>query len=473
MRPPRRHLAECITFACLAIMCLASCERFGEPTARGTPPNIVLISIDSLRADHVGAYGYPKPTSPTIDRLAAEGLVLERAFSTTSWTLPAHTALFTGMDDVTHTVTDDGKRLPASVPVLPEILRDRGYRTLGFFSGPYLDPAFGFARGFDEYVDCTSYAGLANGEAPGLDALHASHRDVTNPILLDRVGAHLAKGLPQPFFLFLHFWDVHYDYIPPERYWRMFDPDYGGTFSGENFERNRAFKRGMDPADFQHVLALYDGEIRYTDETIGALLDELKRRELLENTLVVITADHGDEFLEHGRKGHGHTLFDEVTHIPLIAWLPGRIAPGRDPRLASISDIAPTILALAGIDGALQGNGASLLAPPDPARALLLEVQAPAWGADLVALRSAKEKVIVNQRADRTFVYDLEKDPAEKQPLRVMADSPAPLLDRQTALQTRLAQAKARGAELRGSAPAAVPTIDAATEERLRALGYR
>jgi arylsulfatase A-like enzyme len=410
--------------AALVLAALTSCARPADPAVRRARPNVVLVSIDSLRADHVGAYGYPKPTTPTIDRLAAGGLVFDHAFSSTSWTLPAHTALFTGMDDITHTVTDDSKRLPHSIPVLPEILRGSGYQTVGFFSGPYLDPGFGFGRGFDEYHNCTSYARPAAGDVPDAQALRASHRDVTNPILLENIRARIEQGLRQPFFLFIHFWDVHYDYIPPERDWRLFDPDYTGTFTGQHFERNRRFRPGMDEADFRHVVALYDGEIHYTDDTLGRVLDDLKRHGLLDDTLVVVTADHGDEFLEHGGKGHGHTLFDEVVHIPLIFWQPGRLAPGRDRRLASITDVAPTILDRVGIEPALKATGVSLSGPPDPSRQLLLELQVPAWFTNVVALRTRGDKLVANRRAQRTDAYDLRADPAEQHPQLVATDSP-------------------------------------------------
>lgn len=435
-------------------------------------PNVVLISIDSLRADHVGAYGYGKPTTPAIDRLAREGAVFSRAVSTTSWTLPAHAALLTGQNDIAHTVTDDRYSLPSSIPTLAGVLQENGYQTVGFYSGPYLSPAFGLDRGFQEYHDCQSHPSERSKEKPDKPSLNASHADVTNPILLDAVRRRLRDGLSRPFFLFMHFWDVHYDYIPPERYWRLFDPDYAGTFTGQDFADNAAFAPGMDERDFQHVLALYDGEIRYTDDTIEAILGELQQRGLLDDTLVVVTADHGDEFLEHGGKGHRRTLFGEVVNIPLIVWYPARIPAQRRADLASITDVAPTILALAGIAGGMNPTGASLLHPGQPDRALLLDLEFPDFDLHQVALRTANRKLI--RYSDRRVVngYDLDLDPNESRPHRLQNTAPEEFAALSGRLEGLVDEANSRAAVVAAAGPKAEATVDGATAERLRALGY-
>ncbi|MBU0617850.1 MAG: sulfatase-like hydrolase/transferase, partial [Planctomycetes bacterium] len=195
-------------------------------TAAGdsTYPNILLISVDALRPDHLGCYGYGRATSPNIDKLAGEGALFENAISSTSWTLPAHAALFTGLADSVHGCTDTDRRLAENRYTLAERLKDAGYATVGFFSGPYLHPVFELGQGFDEYVDCTSYPELT--ERNGIDAkavdsasVHErSHRDITNPRVYERASAWLTENKRRPFFMFVHMWDVHFDFIPPPPY---------------------------------------------------------------------------------------------------------------------------------------------------------------------------------------------------------------------------------------------------------------
>ncbi|MGH7822386.1 MAG: sulfatase [Candidatus Binatia bacterium] len=446
-----------------------------------TPPNVVVISIDSLRADHVGAYGYARPTTPVIDRFAAEGVVFEHAFSTTSWTLPAHVALFTGMDDLSHTVVHDLHAFPKEVPVLTDALREEGYFTIGYFSGPYLNPGFGFDRGFDEYHDCTSYGRAA--KEPGRQnrlrdgELAASHRDVTNPIVLDEVTRRIGRGLPQPFFLFIHLWDVHFDYVPPERYWRLFDPGYDGDFTGRNFALSGDFHAKMRYRDFRHAVALYDGEIRYTDDTIGTIVEEMRERGLLANTVVVILSDHGDEFLEHGGKGHRRTLFDEVVRIPLILWYPGRLEPMRRRDLASIADVAPTVLDLVGLPaGRLGATGRSLLNDAGPPRSLLLELEVPQYGVRQVALRSRDGKLIHHHaslfKRERWEGYDLLADPAELAPLGEGEPAFAAVGGMLEELRVAEGAARERGERIAAASPVATPRVDAGTMDQLKALGY-
>jgi arylsulfatase A-like enzyme len=436
-------------------------------------PNVILISIDTLRADHLGAYAYPKPTTPEIDRLAREGLLFENAFSTTSWTLPAHVALFSGMDDISHKVVDDDRRVPDGVPMLAQILGQAGYLTLGFFSGPYLDPGFGIARGFQEYYNCTSESPPAPGQVPENEALHASHSDVTNPVILRKVNERLNGEMRQPFFMFIHFWDVHYDYIPPEKYWRLFDPNYKGDFTATDFVFNTDFKPGMDPADFNHIVARYDGEIRYTDDTLRTILGEMQRKGLLKNTAVVIDADHGEEFLEHGGKGHRGHLFDEVLRIPLILWYPSHVAPGRSRKLVSITDVAPTILELVGIRKNPMMTGESLLRSSDQGRDLLIELKIAAFGMDQVGLRSLKQKVIDDRQLGRLDVYDLVADSAEKRPEVITDGAPPALAEMRRRLQAAEQSASARAAIVGESSMARAPEIDSGTAERLHVLGYR
>lgn len=201
--------------AFLVLLAAAGCHD-REPDSSGVAvsrPDVVLISIDSLRPDHLGAYGYGPATSPAMDALAADAVVFEHAVSTTSWTLPAHAAMFTGLFDSAHGLYDNGRRLADSYVTMAEVLRDNGYRTAGFFGGPYLHQTFGLAQGFDHWESCMTRLDDDLGDqtvrAAAMASRGASHHDITGPRTLERVRAWLGGVDPRPFFLFIHLWDVH------------------------------------------------------------------------------------------------------------------------------------------------------------------------------------------------------------------------------------------------------------------------
>jgi arylsulfatase A-like enzyme len=245
--------------AFLLLLIAPGCTR--EATLESDRPNIVLVSIDSLRWDHVGSYGYDRPTTPFLDELAARGVRFQNAFSTTSWTLPSHAAMFTGLYDSTHGLVDNGMQLADEHLTLAEILRDEGYETVGFFGGPYLHPTFGLAQGFEAYYDCMVDAPeLSSGTAVRRSittmARHPSHSDVTGPRTVRRVTEWLNGRKAGPFFLFLHMWDVHYDYIPPTEYVEMYDADYTGELTGEQLFDNPLIHPEMPARDLEHDRAV-------------------------------------------------------------------------------------------------------------------------------------------------------------------------------------------------------------------------
>ena len=390
-------------------------------------PNIVLISVDTLRPDHLGCYGYQRKTSPRIDKLASEGALFEQAVSSTSWTLPAHCAMFTGLADTVHGCIEMDRRLAESRVTLAERLSAAGYATAGFFSGPALHPVFGLAQGFDKYVDCTSYADLSVkvvGTGQTLDGgvvESRSNADITNPRVSEAVCDWLTNNRQRPFFMFIHMWDVHFDFIPPPPYDRMFDPEYTGTATGENFFINPDVNPRMPKRDLEHIIALYDGEITWTDAHLGKILDQLDTLSLRDNTIVMLLSDHGEEFFEHGRKGHRQTLYDEVIRIPLIVRFPGKIPAGRRyEHQARMIDVVPTLLDLAGIPNPEDVMGRSLkpvfdgyaLSSDDLAVSELFSV-----GRELRSFRRPDRKLIHNRKTKESVIYALTADPAEQAPL--------------------------------------------------------
>lgn len=384
---------------------LTGCEQPG-PDVR---TNVILISIDSLRSDHLGAYGYERPTSPNIDRLAARGVVFERARSTTTWTLPSHLSLLTGLYPEVHGVQRGKRRVSSRVVLCSEVFSKLGYETAALVAAPYLHRRFGFAQGFDEYDDYTI----------GFENHAASHQGATSPILHARIREMLDDLGQGPFFLFLHYWDPHYDYNPPAPYDSLFDPDYEGTLTAEAYLRNPRIHADMEPRDLEHVIALYDGEIRFTDHYIGELLNELERRELLQDALVVLTSDHGQEFFEHGGKAHRRNLYDETLRVPLIFKFPGgRFAGERRAEPASLVDVVPTLLDALNLEPLRLANGRSLLPvvrgerPPSPRYFADLH-------GELKAVVEGRRKFIAGAPGSRgpAELYDLQEDPGEQSSL--------------------------------------------------------
>lgn len=454
----------------LIALALAAC---GEPEPRR--PNVLLVSIDSLRADHLACYGYGRPTSPALDRIAAEGALFEQHVSSSSWTLPAHAALFTALHDSGHGCTDADKALAPRFETLAERLAEHGYATAGFYSGPFLHPAFGLAQGFETYADCTSAAEPSAPTAPGLDAANrASHADVANPRTFAAFQRWFAARDERPFFAFVHLWDVHYDFTPPPPYDRLFGPDYEGWVDGRNFFFDERIRPGMDARDLERLIALYDGEIAWTDAYVARIRDELERAGVLDDTLIVVTADHGTEFFEHGWKGHRTTLYDEVIHVPLIVRFPRAVEAGT--RVAAQTravDVAPTILDLCRVEPFADVSGSSLLgllrdpaARAGPGHRAISELDS--VGRSLISVRDAQWKVIGDRLRATTRTYDRVADPREARPI---ADPSAALV------QASLRALEAAGLELQalaavhaGEHAAARPPPE--VDRQLRDLGY-
>jgi arylsulfatase A-like enzyme len=423
----------------------------GEPvvhdlSAFGGARGIVLVSIDTLRRDHVGTYGYPRPTTPRLDALAREGLVAEDAVSVSSWTLPSHLSMLTSVDAARHGGTDMDHRFNGSVPTLPALLRTAGFRTQAVTSHLYVSSVYGLDAGF-EHLDFRQ----------DRKAKEVADRAIA---LLDRVG-------DQPFFLFLHFYDPHWHYDPPAETLKLFESSYAGSLTGLWQEFSKRPRDQVSPADLQHLLALYDGEIRATDDELGRVLDHLAQRSLADSTLVVVTSDHGEEFLEHGHWEHQRTLYEEVVRIPLVLRGAG-IAPRREPSPASLLDVAPTIAAWAGLPRAPHFQGRSLLEPGGGAEAYG-ETQHTTDATDKLFLRAGANrwKLILSQpRAGGAPIeewFDLRADPGERTPQAPREDVAGPI--RARALE-RFRTSRA------GAAKPATVCLDTEQQERLKALGY-
>jgi arylsulfatase A-like enzyme len=462
----RRARSQLVRLATGLLCCSAAACSGSEDDTAPARPNILLVSIDSLRPDHLGCYGYERDTSPVLDELAARGVRFDQAVSPTSWTLPAHATLFTGLPPEGHGLRVDATALSDEAVTLAEVLADAGYATAAFVGGPFLRTMYGMDQGFEVYDESV------------VKEFRASQKGATSPRLVglttDWLDDWERRDEPAPFFVFLHLWDVHYDYAPPPPYDSLFDPDYEGSVTGDDFETGNQVRLGMDPRDLEHVVALYDGEIAYTVHHLGTLLDHLEARGLADDTLVVVTSDHGEEFFEHGAKGHRKNLFDPSLRVPLIMSWPGRLPEGRVVESqVRLQDLPLTLLAQAGVAPpvgfAFAGPGApqdlTPLMASDAGRGPDLEAFGDLQGV-LTTLRGEGVKLV--RTTDRGGVVEHELYLLDEDGESLAADDDSG--PRLAELRQRMLEWKQRWARRR---PLSVE-IELSDEqtEHLRALGY-
>jgi arylsulfatase A-like enzyme len=394
--------------------------------------DIILIVVDTLRADHLGVYGYDRGTSPRLDRLARGATVFEAAWSAAPWTLPSVMSMMTSRYPSSHRVENDGLRLGADVPTLAETLKRAGYSTGGFVSHVYVSATFGFDRGFGTFDDFgVSKPGyrLEAGMEPKADR-------VTDAAL-----AWLGRQERKPVFLFAHYFDPHWPYDPPERIRALYPDDYRGPLDA-TYDSISKFQDGRKPLpdDYRRFLIdRYDGEIRFVDEQVGRLLDGVVASGR-GGAWIVVTADHGEEIKDHGSMGHGRRLYEEVVRVPLIVGRPSPPAAATARRVdvpVSGIDLFPTIAGLAGVEPPAGAQGTSLVpllggagaASPGEARTDSASGRkAPAadrplvcetirLNAHLKAVRRGPLKLIQSMDENRAEMYDLASDPRERDDL--------------------------------------------------------
>lgn len=393
-------------------------------------PNVLLISIDTLRADHIGSYGYAAAQTPTLDALAARGLRFSQATTVAPLTLPAHASLLTGTFPTFHGVRDNGQfYLDDSQTTLAEVLKANGYRTGGFVGAFVLDRRWGIAQGFDSYFDEFD---LAKYElAAGIDAAQRPAGEV-----VDRASAWISADRQKPFFAWVHLYDPHAPYAAPA--------EYAGRFP-------------------QTMEGAYDAEVAYVDAQVARLLKAVEGR----RTLIVVVGDHGEALGDHQEQQHGFFVYDAVTQVPLV--ISG--TTHADPRVVTdqvrIVDVMPTVLEEAAIAVPSSVQGRSLL-PAGRGERMDLLALSETWypryhygWSELTAVRDGRYKLIA---APRRELYDLQNDPGE---LTNIAESNSQRAD---ALERALREMTAATA---GAAKQQAPrSVDPEVEERLRALGY-
>ncbi len=449
--------------------CSSSGDSSGGNSSKmmgGKNLNVLLIVVDTMAARHLGCFTPGLKDSPTIDRLAREGVLFRHAYSTAPWTQPAVASLFTSRMPSEVGMTQIFSTLADSFATLPELMRDRGRWTMGVTSNWIVVDKFGFGQGFEK---------LNESPVGGHDAITSDKVTDAAKLVLDRAGK-------RPFFLYVHYFDPHWYYNHhPE-----FDETSGYTGSlrsGEDIGEIRKKSATLTDADIAYLEGLYREEIAYTDDQIGKLLAHLQELGLADDTLVVVAADHGEEFREHGWIGHTANLYDNLIHVPLIFWMPGRLQPHEVDATVSLLDVLPTLDALTATGTptpAPQRRGKSLVgyldssAPEVPGRPLFAEVSYTSpdgWpsGDDQVktyfmtALRVGRWKAIHDLQASTWTLFDLKADPDEQHgnwngPADVQKD----LQDMLTVWENQ------RGS---GAAITTAP-LDAEAVKKLKSLGY-
>lgn len=453
MRTPRAFRLRRPLAVCLAVGAMVGCSRAPAPAP---PRAIVFLDIDTLRADHLGCYGYESETSPSIDRLAADSTRFEWAFSQAPNTPPSQASILSSLYPTTHGFTGNGDRLSPKVTTLAEVLSEAGFTTAAFVDGGYMSADFGLDQGFDLYD---------NSRGGGLRAI------------LPKVERWLGEHAQERFFLLLHTYDTHSPYAPAEP-WRSrllggIRPTPGFEPTVEALEAVRAAAwadpdAALPDRDLRYSEALYDGEIAFVDAQIGALLDRLRELGLLERSAVFLFSDHGEEFQEHGSVLH-EKLYATVTRIPLIVRLPSQPIARTVPEVVESIDIMPTVLELVGADPPSRMQGSSLVPLLRGARAGTARPafsESPFFGGRrAVAYRDWRMlSTVANGRRE---LYRFQEDPDEQLDLAAAPDVP---LDELSDL-LRSFEERARGQRIGGPG-----TSDDAPDDQtlrdLRALGY-
>jgi arylsulfatase A-like enzyme len=442
----------------LALTMLPGCPG-ADPPVPGGPP-IILVVVDTLRADHLGAYGYTRDTSPNLDAWSSSGRLFERPLATAPWTAPSFGSLFTGQLPTRHGAVrqerPDGAllfdRLDPGVETVAGILGRRGYATAALVNNPFLSPEFGLDRGFGLY----DFHPGSNSEIRRADAM------------VDLALSWIDAQGSTPFLVVVHLFDPHMNYDAPA----PFRGRYTGAVASrldlpvDELDEIRGGGLTLEAADREFIVAAYDEEIAFVDRELGRFLESLESRGVLDRALLLLTSDHGEELFEHGGFEHGHALWQELMHVPLIVWGPG-VRPGREASPVSIADVAPTMLEFAGATPPGGLAGMSLWphlrdGTPLPERTLYAEQNL--YGTELKVALRWPHKLLVNVEEGGRWLFDLEANPAEAllpwdREASVAAELAAALTER---VARDLAE---RSAEL----PA---ELGEETLEKLRSLGY-
>jgi arylsulfatase A-like enzyme/cytochrome c-type biogenesis protein CcmH/NrfG len=416
-------------FVCALLACLLL--PVAALAAAGPAPNVVVITIDTLRPDHLGCYGYKQIQTPAIDALASESTRFDRAYTSVPVTLPSHTGIFTGTYPMLSGMHDfAANKLNPTQPTMASILKDQGYTTGAIIGSAVLDSRFGLNHGFDFYYDHFDFSRLQESNLEEMERPANVVVDVT----LDW----LSKNYQKKFFLWMHLYDPHYPYRPPE------------------------------PFATQYKDRPYDGEIAFADSQVARVIAFLKAKNLYKNTIIVLSGDHGESLGEHGEQTHGFFIYNATLHVPLLIHLPGEGAGKSVAKLVNLADILPTLLATMKVAQPSQIQGENLLpmmeAKAGDSRSLYAETFLPRLHFNWSELRGVETENYHFIDAPKPELYDLSKDPGETQNLYAQKKA---VSDEMHAKLAALIRQYSVGQEL-----AQKTGLDPSLMERLKSLGY-
>lgn len=414
-------------------------------------PHILFILIDTLRADHLGCYGYSRKTSTTLDAIAKHGILFANVYTVAPWTNPTVASLFTGR--FPQAIFPPALRaeavrqaLPRELDTLAELLKANGYKTIALVDHPGISPQFQYDQGFQVFVEL-----FEKGNSPKLSGTESE-------FVLKEFGDQLDAAKGSRIFVYLHLVYPHQPYIPPAPYNKMFGPGF----------------KNVDRGEKQGIINMYDGEIRQTDDVIEKIQQSLRIRKLADETYTIITSDHGEGFWEHGQFEHGNSFFNELLHIPLIIAPPEGhgVSPLQISEPVSNIDLFPTILELAQVTPPKETQGQSLLrylrGNEDPRRSDFIFSES-LHSVDINAAACLKQNMKYIYQPNVTFrphhLYDVLADPRERNNLARWGRDYSTLQDRLLA-HLKENERKRAGLERKTVEP------DSETKERLRALGY-
>ena len=428
--------------------------------------NIILVGIDTCRQDHMSCFGYELDTTPNLKTLAQDCILFTNTISQSPWTLPSFASIFTSTYPSVHRArgkAEGDKFYPiiGSLNSGVEILSSSGFKTKAYINGPYLAPAFGLSKGFDDY-----------------DYAHGSNAKIRrSDETVNRALEWIKENSEEQFFLFLHFFDPHLNYDPPrrslQRLMKLAGFEYSGTlkspFSQLKEVRNNELL--LSEEDWKFIQLLYDAEISAVDESCGKLFRFLKANGLYDKSILVVLSDHGEEFLDHGGFEHGHTLYDELINIPLMIKMPSSIRAGEIISYqVRLIDIMPTLLEILDMDIPESFQGESLLRLIKKGRANEIWPafsEETHWGDELKAVRESCYKFITNDSLDAFQLYNLCSDPGEKNDLANMEKEKAREMRKRIIRWMRSNLGRVR--KMRGEQSV---DLDKKTRENLRSLGY-
>lgn len=473
----RNLLGHLLVFLLLAAGCSGGSESNpayqGFEARKHPTPRVILITVDTLRADVLSSYHPQGVPTPSVDRLAEDGVLFNHVMAVAPWTLPSVASLLTGVAPNVHGAVGRESVVPNNLPTLAEYMRDAGYLTAGFGSNPYLRPRSGLSRGFLQYDF------FPKEEAKSLLSKIRRWRsptpsDPSTAELTDMAVQWIQANHEKDFFLWIHYLDPHTPYAPPQEFLPQVQPlpRIGTSFGMVSEILGGTFVPSL--AERAWIKELYRGEVHYIDKSLGRLVDTLKRLNLYRDSLIVFTSDHGEEFWEHGSSGHGHTLYDEVLQVPLIFKLPQSASTLKINTLVANAGLMPTILDLCEIPYPGEMFSYSSLRPSWESRSNPSPAQ-PIYSTGLHYYEDRESIVFEGMKYIRLSLtrkeelYDLTRDPEEQ--FSVVGSNPDIVKKAKSLLDEQARQAE-RLRNHYGVTSGEERPLDPETEERLKSLGY-